>query len=52
MDNTAVSATLVLRKILLLFQDEDARPGIFTAYGHSRRQSDDSTANDRVVVHG
>jgi len=52
MDDTAVSASLVLRKILLLFQDEDARPGMLIAYGHSRRQSDDSTSNDHVVVHG
>jgi hypothetical protein len=31
MDDTAVSASLVLRKILLLFQDEDAPRGIFIA---------------------
>jgi hypothetical protein len=52
MDDTAVSATLVLRKIPLLFQDENARLGMLVAYGHSRRQSDDSTSNDHIVVHG
>jgi hypothetical protein len=33
MDDTAVSDSLVLRKILLLFQDEDARPGMLIAHG-------------------
>jgi hypothetical protein len=37
MDDTAVSASLVLRKILLLFQDEEARLGMLIAHGHSRR---------------
>jgi hypothetical protein len=51
MDDTAVSATLVLRKILLLFQDEDARPGMLVAHSHGRRQSHDSTSDDYIVVH-
>jgi hypothetical protein len=52
MDDTAVSATLVLRKILLLFQNEDVRIGMLIAQSHGSRQSHDSTSNDCVVVHG
>ncbi len=51
MDDTAVSASLVLRKILLLFQDEDARLGMLIAHGHSRRQSHDSTSDDYMLMH-
>jgi hypothetical protein len=52
MDDTAVSATLVLRKILLLFQDEDARLGMLIAHGQGCRQSHDSTSDDYIVIHG
>src|SRR5215470_20394800 len=52
MDDTAVSASLVLRNPLLLFQDEDPRLGILFAHSHSRRQPYDSASDYYVVVHG
>jgi hypothetical protein len=52
MDDTAVSATLVLRKILLLFQDENPRLGILLAHSHGRRQSNDSSSDDYIIMHG
>jgi len=52
MDDTAVPTTLVLPKMLLLFQDEDARIGMLIAHCHGRRQSYDSTSDDYIVVHG
>jgi len=42
----------VLRKSLLFFQDKDARLGMLVAHSHGRRQSDDSTSDDYIVVHG
>lgn len=51
MDDTAVSASLVLRKILLLFQDEDTRLGILFAYIHRRRQSYDPASDDYALMH-
>jgi hypothetical protein len=52
MDDTAVSASLVLRNILLLFQDDDPCLGILFAHSHSRRQSDDSPSDDYILMHG
>jgi len=52
MDDTAVSPSLVLRKSLLLFQDEDARLGMLFAYSHRRRQSYDPASDDYVLMHG
>jgi hypothetical protein len=51
MDDTAVSATLVLRKILLLFQDEDPGLGMLAPHGQRRRQSYDTTSDDCILMH-
>jgi hypothetical protein len=51
MDDTAVSASLVLRKIFLLFQDEDARLRMLIAHGQSRPQSDDTASDYYVLMH-
>lgn len=51
MNDTAVSATLVLRKVLLFFQDKDPRLRMLIAHGQSRRQSHDSTPDDYMLMH-
>jgi hypothetical protein len=51
MDDTAVPASLVLREIFLLFQNQDPRLGIFFAHSQSRTQSDDTTSDDCVIMH-
>ncbi len=51
MDNIGVSARLVLRKILLLFKDGDARLEMLIAHARSRRQSYDSTSDDYMLMH-
>src|SRR5215475_3029510 len=52
MDDTAVSASLVLPNIPLLFQDEDPCLGIPFPDCHSSGQSDDSSSNDYILMHG
>jgi hypothetical protein len=52
MDDTAVSASLVLRNILLLFQHKDPGLGILFAHSHRRRQSYDSASDDYIIMHG
>ena len=52
MDDTAVSATLVLRKVLLFFQDEDACLRMLIYDGHTCRQSNDSASDDYIIMHG